>query len=479
MNIHVVTASELRLILLLGLWTIFFSTLDFADLMDQSRVTLQHVSNSTFSSNQISSMQVYNKSLDVGTKTPHFANTVVCNRLEFCLGQKCDFDCKISKLFQNNDSGIVDIVNSKECTFHFPAACETCRCISKISAFKVEENKKSCLPCTFHSVGWLKAEERARCAPETCPLFFPRSCGLSMRLAKALAIHVGNSFPAGIWISLLGDSILRGIYLHTVSYLTVRQKLINPNITGINHYYSRYICCTSRHAVGLGREFFDCTEREFAPAADPMILTAAADFASRRAAAPDAGTPFCISFKFVAHTSALPSTFAQHTAARVRHGVLPNAIAINSGLHSLLPGFDVDSLVRNIQSAQADCKALLGPPAACILLTCAYTAFTRAEAAARNHSRHHTSIRALNAATAAVWAEGGTPLVDAGALSLHPLIANGIDRDRIHFRADGSPMHQLCWQVTRTAGFSLPHMKLLTSSSTHLAAVIHIVGQRF
>jgi hypothetical protein len=88
----------------------------------------------------------------------------------------------------------------------------------------------------------------------------------------------------------------------------------------------------------------------------------------------------------------------------------------------------------------------------CILHTCTFTLYTPADvdrvAPNLRHSRFHTHIRALNAASTAVWAErAGVAVVDAGALSLLPAVLNSMDSDKIHFGADSNPLYPLCWQV--------------------------------
>ena len=114
---------------------------------------------------------------------------------------------------------------------------------------------------------------------------------------------------------------------------------------------------------------------------------------------------------------------------------------------------------------QAGCAALFAQPAAPghgrraagPARSQARAAYTAADTADFKHRRTHPNILGYNAAAAAAWLDGGMPLLDAGALSLHPAVINGPDEDRLHYgynlRPDDSdtspanPFSALCWQM--------------------------------
>ena len=105
---------------------------------------------------------------------------IYCKETEYCLGELCDFQCsgiEIGSTIRHpggfrNTRNVVDITNSN-CSFLYSASCNFCSCVNRTSRFKDEANKHICEPCQFKSLGWLRMEERKKCAPETCPILFP------------------------------------------------------------------------------------------------------------------------------------------------------------------------------------------------------------------------------------------------------------------------------------------------------------------
>jgi hypothetical protein len=355
---------------------------------------------------------------------------------------------------------MVDIENSDQCVFIYPFECKNCRCINGKSIFKSEVELKSCQPCQFKSIGWLRAEERRKCSPEICPLFFPQSCGLKLLTAKYLANYMNESLTGGLWISLIGDSQLRGIFIHAASFLSIRSSLITVTINSSNHYDDFFVCCSAApfHA-NAAPDISRCILRTNKPARGWILPRALADdFAARTAARQ---IPICVSFQFAAHATGLHPLFDEHEAAYQRTGIRPAAISINPGLHSLLLAYDLDRLVDDLRVVQRRCAELFANASAasapppqpagptCLLHTTAYTSLPRRAAVARGHVRTYSNIRGYNAATAALWVAGGPgmPIVDSGALSLVPAVSNSVDGDGIHFRAEGNPFYQLGWQM--------------------------------
>ena len=403
-------------------------------------------------------------------------NLTFCGSEQYCIGESCDLTCKEANTraldfnthLESNLLSAVDIENSKECVFFYPLHCEKCKCVARSSPRKSQNALKSCQPCQFKSVGWLRRNERDKCAPEICPLFFPISCGMSLISADDLGSLTSRAFPKGLWIHLLGDSLLRGIFVHAVSYLTIRSKHIeifwNLTTNAFNQkdaHLKRYVCCSARHTAGIG-EIDRCELHKLEGYnVTPLVLVnrVAAEIVTRRSRGE---TPICVSFAaFNVYLKAHRDHFDELGAAFAATGALPAAIVTNPGIWELLAGFDLHELVEKLRLFQAGCTALVlrakagGANLTCAFMTTADTAYPDADAARHKHRRLHHNIQGYNAAVRAAWLDGGMPLVDAGALSLHPAVINSIDADKLHYGRVGyakdsspaNPFSSLCWQA--------------------------------
>ena len=280
----------------------------------------------------------------------------------------------------------------------------------------------------------------------------------------------------------MGDSLLRGVFLHAVAFLSARSSNIeivfNDSIVGDPHR-SRYMCC-SAHLLDSGSgDISQCElhalEQSLSP---PLAQRVTSDILARRARG---GTPICVSFTTSVYTDSFRETFAEFAAAFAATGIRPTSTVVNPGIWLLLPKFDLDGLAEQLEVLQAACATLFskppggapprppggpGQPHTCILMTTADTAYTDADAAGHKHRRLHRNIQGYNTAMAATWLDGGMPVVDAGALSLHPAVANSIDGDKLHYGVVGhrtesspaNPFSPLCWQaILHTAAANGSH----------------------
>ena len=191
-------------------------------------------------------------------------NPVFCKQHEYCIGKVCDFQCielesasVIPHLKgQVETREVVDIENSN-CVFLHPSSCSDCRCVSRTSMLKDQASKMACEPCQFRRLGWLRFDERKKCAPEVCPLFFPRSCGIGIVSAKHVAELAQGADSGGIWIALIGDSIIRGVFLKAVHFLSARSRPIVAHINHTVYHQNHYVCCNTLRA-GNSSEIDGC-----------------------------------------------------------------------------------------------------------------------------------------------------------------------------------------------------------------------------
>ena len=409
---------------------------------------------------------------------PNTERLVFCGPQEYCIGGSCDFACnKSTPLVVSVDANLgggimsaVDVEQSTGCVFYFPSTCQKCMCISQASSFKSQNELKSCEPCQFKSIAWFPKVEREKCGAEICPILFPTSCGMNLITSKGLAALSGTSFPNGLWIHFMGDSILRGIFSHAVSFLTIMSDHIQL-FWSKNGTMSLYMCCRARHSQSrMGTGSLDQCELHYPEVGEtnattrpnPMVQRAAAEILKRRARG---DIPVCVSFSFNPFANTYREAFAQLDAAFASTGVRPTSIVINPGIWELRTHFELHEIVENLRNYQTACAALFNAGVSgraasymetnhtCMLLTTAETAYKNEDAAKYNHVRLHHNIQGYNAAIKAAWLDGGMPLLDAGALSLHPAVANSIDGDKLHYgpgKEPGNPVkpfNPLCWQM--------------------------------
>ncbi len=272
----------------------------------------------------------------------------------------------------------------------------------------------------------------------------------------------------------MGDSLLRGVFLHAVSFLSTRSSNIeivfNDSIPGDPHR-SRYMCCSAQYLDSGSGDIGQCElhtlEQSLSP---PLAHSVTADIIARRARG---GIPICVSFTTSVYIDSFRETFSEFNAAFAATGIRPTSTVVNPGIWLLLPKFDLDRFAEQLKVLQAACAALFSKsgapgggsppnpdsdgasPHTCILMTTADTAYTDEDAANHKHRRLHHNIQAYNTAMTATWLDGGMPVVDAGALSLHPAVVNSIDKDKLHYgvighRTESSPANpfaSLCWQT--------------------------------
>lgn len=216
---------------------------------------------------------------------------------------------------------------------------------------------KSCMPCQFKSMGWLSAGERRKCESDMCPTILPKSCGLKFRSARSFSSLGNNSFAGGIWIAMMGNSILRGVYVHAVAFLTKEQGLIVPAINPKNHHRNRYLCCTSSYLQDKWRSLANCTEVEL-QAGKSLADTVADEMDARRSACAasasgPSGAPICVSWQWAPLLSNVLDGLTEFSTAHARTGVRPASISINPGLHILAQNFILDAFVRDLRAVQA------------------------------------------------------------------------------------------------------------------------------
>ena len=413
---------------------------------------------------------------------PDSQKLVFCNPQQYCIGESCELACNQTRsrevAFETELKFIstVDVENSKDCIFYFPSDCEKCICVARTSPFRSQNVLKSCQPCQFKSVGWLQKTEMQKFAPEKAPIFFPTSCDMHLITAKGLGELATSAFPSGIWIHFLGDSLLRGVFLHAVSFLSIRSKHIeifwNLTLNSLGQqdgHISRFMCCSKQNSeVGTGKGEIDNCELHKIEGrfATPLADRVAAEIISRRARSE---IPICVSFAFNVYLNSHGVQFNEIKAAFTATGIRPTSIIINPGIWELRANFDLHELVEKLKRFQGACAALFDHPGGdvnatapheaenltCIMMTTMDTAYAGRDITVYNHRRLHHNIQGYNAAITAAWLDGGMPLLDAGALSLHPAVINSIDRDKLHYGRIGkasdsspaNPMSPLCWQM--------------------------------
>ena len=413
---------------------------------------------------------------------PASQKLIFCNPQQYCIGESCELACnqthsrEVAFDTELQFISTVDVENSKDCIFYFPSDCEKCICVARTSPYVSQNVLKSCRPCQFKSVGWLQKTEMQKFAPEKAPIFFPTSCDMHLITAKGLGAMATSAFPSGIWIHFLGDSLLRGVFLHAVSFLSIRSKhieifwnLTRNELGELDGQISRSMCCSIQSMeVGTGKgEIGNCElqkieRRHGTPLADRV----AAEIISRRARSE---IPICVSYTFNPYLNSHRLEFSDIKAAFKSTGIRPTSIIINPGNWELRPNFNLHELVEKLKRYQGECAALFDHPGGdvdesaphaadnltCILMTTMDTAYTGQDMKAYKHRRFHHYIQGYNAAITAAWLDGGMPLLDAWALSLHPAVINSIDRDKLHYGRIGkasdsspaNPMSPLCWQM--------------------------------
>ena len=414
---------------------------------------------------------------------PASQNLIFCNPQQYCIGESCELTCnqthsrKIALNMKHDFISTVDIENSKDCIFYFPSDCEKCICVARTSPFRSQNVLKSCQPCQFKSVGWLQKTEMQKFAPEKAPIFFPTSCDMHLITAKGLGAMATSAFPSGIWIHFLGDSLLRGVFLHAVSFLSIRSKHIEIfwNLTTINSFGQkdgqiiRFMCCSTKYSeVGMRKgEIGNCELQKLEGRNGTRLASrVAAEIITRRARSE---IPICVSFAMSVYLNSYGEQFKEMEAAFTSTGIRPTSIVINPGIWELRRNFDLHELVEKLKRFQVACAALFDHPGGgvnataphqadnltCILLTTMDTAYVYRDTEEYNHRRLHHNIKGYNAAVTAAWLDGGMPLLDAWALSLHPAVINSIDNDKLHYGRLGkvtdsspvNPMNPLCWQM--------------------------------
>ena len=410
-----------------------------------------------------------------------FQKLIFCNPQQYCIGESCELACnqthsrEIAFDTELQFISTVDVENSKDCIFYFPSDCEKCICVARTSPYRSQNVLKSCQPCQFKSVGWLQKTEMQKFAPEKAPIFFPTSCDMHLITAKGLSELATSAFPSGIWIHFLGDSLLRGVFLHAVSFLSIRSKhieifwnLTKNELGQHDGHFSRFMCCSTQSSeVGTEKgEIGNCELRKLESRGSPLAGRVAAEIITRRARSE---IPICVSFTFNVYLNSHRPQFSEIKATFKSTGIRPASIIINPGIWELLVNFNLHELVEKLKRFQGDCAALFDHPGGgvdesaphaadnltCILMTTMDTAYTGQDIKAYNHRRFHHNIQGYNAAITAAWLDGGMPLLDAWALSLHPAVINSIDGDKLHYGRIGkasdsspaNPMSPLCWQM--------------------------------
>ena len=407
---------------------------------------------------------------------------IFCNPQQYCIGEGCDLACNQTlrrEIAFDNDLqfiSTVDVDNSKGCIFYFPSDCEKCICVARTSPYVSQNVLKSCQPCQFKSVGWLQKTEMQKFAPEKAPIFFPTSCDMHLITAKGLGAMATSAFPSGIWIHFLGDSLLRGVFVHAVSFLSIRSNHIEIfwNLTKNSFgqqdgHISRFMCCSTKNSeVGTVKgEIGDCELHKLEGRYGTSLASrVAAEIITRRARSE---IPICVSFAMSVYLNSYGEQFKEMEAAFTSTGIRPTSIVINPGIWELRRNFDLHELVEKLKRFQVACAALFDHPGGgvnasapheadnlpCIMMTTMDTAYTGEDIRSNLHRRLHHNILGYNAAVMATWLDGYMPLLDAGALSLHPAVINSIDRDKLHYGRIGkatdsspaNPMNPLCWQM--------------------------------
>ena len=424
---------------------------------------------------------------DTSNSSQKLDENIYCSSLEYCIGESCDFTCKYSSDVQLEDSllNAVDVENSDDCIFFFPIQCETCKCIARASHVESQNVLKLCQPCQFRRIAWLRADERKKCAPEISPHFFPTSCGMRLLTAEKLVAIMETSLRDGLWIHMMGDSILRGVFLHAISFLSIRSKHIQNifNWTANDPYGGHYVCCSARYP-----NIDECEHHVIKEVHLPIAQHVTEDIIERRSRGVNS---VCVSFVFNGFWPV--GGFAELKATFEATGIRPTSIIFNPGAWILDANFDLHKNAEQLKSVQTECATLFAEAnrtnqLTCILMTMTNTGYKEEDVIFHNHRRITRYILAYNKAMETAWLDGKMPLIDAGALSLHPAIANSIDNDKLHFGIVGrlpsvakdssptNPFSSLVWQLmlhTNINNGSHPceHSLQATLSGSDLAAI--------
>ena len=265
---------------------------------------------------------------------------IFCAESEYCVGSLCDFNC--TNDLSNSNSGLdpgfgffADVEDSK-CHFHYIKRCNDCACVKRTPQHKSEKNRRSCEPCQFRSIGWMPYKERQKCKPEICPLFFPKSCGIDFFSAKNLADLLSTTVQGGLWMSLIGDSITRGVFLKAVSFLSIRTNHIQIPMNTTSYTYDHFICCDAKHVDGRGNELDGCKLSVDKHDSQQSLPDAVAkEFRARKQRGD--GVPVCLSWQWNKAPKGLLVLFDDFEKTYAKTGIRPATIAFNPGLHNLNP----------------------------------------------------------------------------------------------------------------------------------------------
>ena len=161
---------------------------------------------------------------------------------------------------------------------------------------------------------------------------------MGLRTAKNFGNIVKTDSTDGLWIAFFGDSLLRGVFVEAVSFLTATSLSgrIIVNYTHATKNKGHYMCCTLRHSDTAGSEIDRCElhMRSFDKVADEVL--------ARRA---PGAIPLCVSFDFNVYANSLPHGFRQLAATFARTGVHPGAVVINPGIWMLGVDFNLDQIM--------------------------------------------------------------------------------------------------------------------------------------
>ena len=397
-------------------------------------------------------------------------DSVACEDNGYCLGRNCDLSCqnidsteKITHLGGEDGERQVVNVEKNRCHFVYPKSCSImCKCVNRTSRFKSEQSREACTPCAFRKVGWLTLEERNKCAPEFCPSFFPQSCGMTIISAKHIADLLQTDLKGGIWISLVGDSVLRQVFLNAASFLAIRSQLGSPyrNVIRVEtRNTGHYICCDSHYIEGKGNEVDNCEFHVHNLTARNISLpdTVAEDILARKRIA----VPICVSWQWNTRGSleTVGPLFAEFESTYARTGIRPATLSMNPGLLTLHQGLEFEKTISQFEEVRDKCtsflavppgggpRTLVSPPMlaadsgrTCILITTSLTAYSRDGPVKLVHGMHYTNILAYNTALSAVWlaSSTGLPLIDAGTLTRLPYVHNSIISDGVHYSQENA-----------------------------------------
>lgn len=167
--------------------------------------------------------------------------------------------------------------------------------------------------------------------------------------AKYIADLLQTSLKGGIWISFVGDSLMRGVFLKSVSFLSVRSKHIIIDFNYSTYHNDHFVCCDSLHVEGKGNELDRCEVlmHKADETGVPLPDAVATEFLARRGRA--AGVvPVCVSWQWNRGAAGLLPLFAEFESTHARTGVRPATVSFNPGLHGLVQGFDLERLVHEV-----------------------------------------------------------------------------------------------------------------------------------